>query len=255
MQQKENILVILAVIFLVGVIATVVFLLGNSFVSDNVLFLSDLGEMVKESREVAEFSKISLNGCGHIILSQEDQESLKIEAKEKIIKNIKTEVRNNTLYIDYEKSFLKQACSFNTGDISYYLAVKDITEIDINGSGNIRSQATITTDVLSIDIDGSGNVAVPLELTSLKVNIEGSGNFNLSGQADNQDIKIAGSGKYLAGDLISQTVKINIEGSGKVEVNAQQSLDVSIAGSGSVYYLGTPKINQTISGSGKIQGF
>jgi len=90
--------VTILVVLVVIAVAIIAFLIG----SRGGFFLSlpqDLGSEVEESRDVSGFSKVDLSGCGNIFLTQGDEESLKIEAKEKLMEYIITEVSNDTLYI------------------------------------------------------------------------------------------------------------------------------------------------------------
>ena len=56
--------------------------------------------------------------------------------------------------------------------------------------------------------------------------------------AASQDIDIAGSGDYQAGDLESKEVKIDVGSSGSAIVNVSDELGAGVVGGGSVGYIG-----------------
>ncbi|MBS3788715.1 DUF2807 domain-containing protein [Candidatus Bipolaricaulota bacterium] len=61
------------------------------------------GELVTETRTISEISTVRLNGQGRIILNQEDEESLTIEAEENVISLIDTTVSGDTLTVEFNK--------------------------------------------------------------------------------------------------------------------------------------------------------
>ncbi|HEY9468077.1 MAG TPA: DUF2807 domain-containing protein [Propionibacteriaceae bacterium] len=92
-----------------------------------------------------------------------------------------------------------------------------------------------------------------LATPGLSTDISGSAAITASGTADDQDLKISGSGRFEAEQLRSKTVKVDMSGSGIVSVYASDVLDIHMSGSGTLTYTGDPKqVTQQISGSGKL---
>lgn len=234
MYKQGNGLVIMLVVLLGLALVSIAFLIGSGY-GKNIGLNLDLGEVITETREVEGFSKVVLKGCGNILVNQGEEEGLEIEAQEGAMEYITSEVKDNTLYLEYNRTFLNHLCGLLSTDINYTLGIKDFNGVTIEGSGSVVAKDIITD--------------------ALDIKVEGSGNFEMTGTSTTQTIKIIGSGKYLAKDLVSQTTEIDIAGSGRIEVNVKDELDVDIAGSGNVYYIGQPKINQSIAGSGKIESF
>jgi Putative auto-transporter adhesin, head GIN domain len=113
------------------------------------------------------------------------------------------------------------------------LTVKELTGVAVSGSGSV-TMSKIATAALSTNISGSGSVTA-------------------SGTAEDQNLKISGSGRFQAEQLTSKTVKVDISGSGVASVRASDVLDIQMSGSGTVTYTGDPKqVTQQVSGSGKV---
>ncbi len=234
-------------------------------------FTRGSGKVVTETREVSNFSRVSLSGSGELTITQGDQESLEIEAEDNIMLRIKTEVKGETLFIGIESIGWWNVIP--TRPIKFYLSMKDIASLDLSGSGNVNASSieterldvavsgsgdiaidSLTAEKLEVDISGSGNVTMDsLTAEALEVYISGSGKCNLAGQVTEQEIDISSSGKYLAAKLESQTVTVKVSGSGNVTVWASDTLDVKISGSGNVEYYGDPDVTQDISGSGSLK--
>ena len=117
--------------------------------------------------------------------------------------------------------------------IKYSVTVKDLTGVAVSGSGSVTMSKIATA--------------------ALNTNISGSGSITASGTADDQSLKISGSGRYQAEQLTSKTVKVDISGSGVASVRASDVLDIQMSGSGTLTYTGDPKqVTQQVSGSGKV---
>ena len=185
--------------------------------------------VVTEDRDVSDFSKIVIKGSGNLNIEQGDEESLTIKTTKNIIPYITTTVSNETLEIGIKP----RATIIPIGVVNYYLKVKDLNAITVEGSANVNSSRLYTDN--------------------LEINIYGSGDIELAGRVEKQLIQISGSGNYSAKDLESRECVIEISGSGDSVINVNDSLDITISGSGDVSYIGNPSINQAISGSGDVR--
>lgn len=202
------------------------------------------GRIMTASPAVSGFEAVTLAGNGLIILSQGQSEALTIEADDNILPHIETQVRNGVLIIGYDDQ------DWNTfyrpsQPIRFNLTVKDLTALNVSGSGEIRG-ANITTDRLELNLSGSGHVAIEsLEATDLTVDVSGSGEIDLAGRVDRQTVELAGMGAYRAGDLDSRVTRVTVSGSGQATVWAQERLTIDVSGSGQVNYYGDPSIIQS----------
>ncbi len=214
--------------------------------------------MKKEVRSVENFSKIRFKDFGTLYLTQGEQESLTIEADQQMLDELTAEVNNGTLFLGVEDDWLdrigKAISSFLAGEqnkVYYHLTVKKLEQIHISGNCNLECESLKSTD-LALKVSGLGDLTFGrLDCNTLDVRISGRGEFSAAGRADEQQVRISGSGEYMAGDLASQSLRIIISGQGNATVRVAESLDITISGMGQVNYYGRPKLRQVISGLGK----
>jgi hypothetical protein len=208
------------------------------------------GKTIKESRAVSDFNKVSLSGSGLVVIKQGEKESLTIEASEKLMEYISTEVVDSELqlsYKDYPSSY------FPTDKVKFYLTLSEVEKVTLNGSGKFEGSVG-KADELELIVNGSGKMDLNLEAEQLTAELTGSGSFKLEGTATTQQVLVSGSGSFSGRDLKGKAAKVALAGSGSVEVNVSDELDVSLDGSGSVRYLGNPKLGETdVSGSGRFE--
>ena len=187
------------------------------------------GAVRTETRTVSGFSAVELGGTGDVTIQQNGTESLTISAEENILPLLTSEVVDGTL-----KLGVKDGANLGaTQPITYQITMKNLSALDLGGSGN--------------------QTATGVKTTSLRVRIAGSGAVTTSGTADAQEIQIAGSGTYRGLGLTSRTASVDSAGSGSVELAVSDTLDVKILGSGTVTYAGSPRVTQSIMGSGTLR--
>ena len=214
--------------------------------------------MKKEVRPVENFSKVHFKDFGTLTLSQGDQEALTIEAEEEVLAELTSEVKNGTLILgigeDWWDRLGKWITSVFSGEqhsVLYHLTVKNLDELNISGNCQLNCDSLVSED-LSIKVSGLGDLTFKhLDCSHLDVRISGRGEFSAAGRADRQQVRISGSGEYLAGNLASQTLRLVISGQGNATVRVAENLDITISGLGQVNYYGRPKLRQVISGLGK----
>lgn len=208
--------------WLIGIITCALFVAGCTLIRGS-------GNLQTETRQVSNFSAITLSTSGTLIIEQTGTESLTITAEDNLLPYITSEVSNGRLILGTRPNTGLQT----TQEITYRLTVKDLKEIEVSGSGNVQS-SSINTD-------------------QLKALVSGSGNITLTGTAQQQDVTVSGSGSYEGANLQGTEATVTVSGSGNAVVNASDRLTARVSGSGSITYLGNPQVTENISGSGSVR--
>jgi hypothetical protein len=155
------------------------------------------GNMLTETRPVSGFSAIRMDGAGQLLISQGSVESLEIEAEDNLIDELTTEIQGNTLVLGFQDRPWRKAI-LPTKPIVYTLTVTDLSELTLNGAGDLQIDS-LTTDALTLEINGAGNINLAaLSAQDLTVNFIGTGSIEVSGMVTNQTISLDGAGNYQA---------------------------------------------------------
>ncbi len=139
-------------------------------------------------------------------------------------------------------------------EISIYIAVPNLQEIDYNGSGNIVFQNTVYADRFYINMfNASGSIQAKLvaNLVELKVH-SGPGDIQASGSANDIVLFNGGNGQVDALQLSSKSGLAVNRSTGKIQVQVSDQLKAEIYESGSILYRGNPSINLKKEGSGML---
>ncbi|MEO5648414.1 MAG: head GIN domain-containing protein [Ginsengibacter sp.] len=193
--------------------------------------VSGSGEIITETRNVANFYNVSVSGSSNVFITRGDNFEVKVKAYENIIPYLETKIQDGTLLIAF-----KDNSNVSNDNSEIFITMPSLNSVATSGSGNITSAGEFL---------GSGN---------FKASVSGLGNISLgSGTAGNFQINISGSGNVKSFGLKAQQTVVNIEGSGNAEVTVLQNLNATINGSGNVYYKGNPAtVTSRVSGSGQV---
>ena len=210
------------------------------------------GKIVKETRDVSNYSQVVFSAPGELTIQQNGYEGLVIEADDNLLGYIRTRVQGNVLYIYEEPDIIHL---YPSKPIRYTLDVTALTYVTLNGSGVIRSNELIASN-LDFDLNGSGDIMVAaVKSQSTTLDLDGSGEYRLgsfiTGQfalsldgsgditmqevvAKTADLSIDGSGKLVMADVIADTLRMRIDGSGDSTLSGEvKHQAITIHGSGS----------------------
>lgn len=203
----------------------------------------------QEKRDVSGFNKISYSIAGDLEITQGDKEELILIGESDDLEKIITRVDDGNLKIYTKINFSHQ------GKVKVKVTVKELDELSLAGSGNVKFMTDLKTSEFEMDLSGSGNINCEnITGKEVEISLAGSGNIYMGGELEEElEISIAGSGNVDCANLKAKEVEVSIAGSGNAKVWATNELESNIVGSGSVYYKGNPIVDAETSGSGKTK--
>ena len=188
--------------------------------------IGDDGPRTTQTRDVAAFTRIDNSASVDVRLHVGGRQKLLVRAGEKVIDDVRTEVRDGTLHLSFDHD------GFGGNDLIVEATVPRLTGIEASGSGDI-------------DVDG-------IDAGSFQVRSDGSADLSLAGTAAQLAVDLDGSGDADLERLDAREARVAVGGSGDVDVRAGERLDVRVDGSGDVRYHGDPQLTQHVDGSGDL---
>lgn len=207
-----------------------------SILSLSVLFLScnkssirGSGSAVTETRTVAPFTGVRIEGSGTAIISQGAQQNVEVTGYQNLVPIFRTTVSNGVLVLKFDDDY-----NIRNNNIETRITIPVLNYASINGSGTIRIN-NFNGASLEAEINGSGDIyAVNDTYASARLRINGSGTIH-------------------GRELTTANANTEISGSGRIDVTCTAKLDANIHGSGEINYWGQPaEVNTSVSGSGKV---
>ncbi len=209
-------------------------------------------KVVRESRPVAGFSRVTLAGTGTLRISQGERESLTVESTTEMLEKTTSEVRDGELTLGLKRGAWLSGVRDKSSTIIFELTMKEVNCISLSGVGGIEA-GPVRTGKLSLVVSGSGTLVVHgLSADGLDVTLSGAGSCEVDGKTTSQDVIVSGAGDYRAGGLESATAKVSISGAGNAEVRVADTIDAVVSGAGNVTCCGEPTVFRRVTGVGRI---
>lgn len=215
-----------------------------------------MAERKTETRELGEFSRISMRGVSKLFIGQGKEQHVSIEGDEIAISRITTHVTDGRLVIDVGRDWMEKISAgfdfFSTNDIRINITVKDLEELEVTVAADVEMGPFKTRD-LTLKLVGASNIKVEdLQADSLNTDLPGAGRISVSGKVSDQTMTLAGAGNFSGHKLKSKTAKVSLSGVGSAQLWVTGELDVTIAGVGSVEYYGNPHVKQSLTMLGRV---
>lgn len=193
--------------------------------------ISGSGTVSTESRNVANFYNVSVNGSSKVYIVPGNSFDVKVKAYENILPFIETKIQNGSLWIGYINN-----ANITNDNSEVYISMPLLNGVSVSGDANIDVTGNfLNSDNFTASVSGSGNIAIA------------------NGAATNYQIKISGSGNVKSFGFTAQNAIVSIDGSGNAELSVVLSLKATINGSGNVYYKGNGvAVDSKLSGSGQV---
>jgi hypothetical protein len=212
---------------------------------------------INESRDIKDITRVILRDYGQLFITQGEEESLRIEGQEEVVRTVVTYVNNGELVLDIQTGWFDKALNaltstFEGQSLKYHLSVKKLEGIYISGAGRVKMQG-LKTPSIYITLKGAGELILSdLEAGLIDVEMPGAGVISLSGKTDILQVAMKGAGSLDAPKLETREARVSMRGVGKASVWATQSLDATVDGVGAIDYYGNPQVRQNITGLGKV---
>jgi hypothetical protein len=135
-----------------------------------------------------------------------------------------------------------------------YVSMKNINELQVNGTGKIISENSIASDNILLAVNGNGSIDVDLKGNIIKAEVAGSGDLKIKGYATSVDALLSGTGSLHAFECPLETAKVKVTGSALCELTVSNTIEATVLGSGMVKHKGNTKNTQKkVYGSGSVE--
>jgi hypothetical protein len=197
--------------------------------------------IVKEVREVPDFSGIDVGGAFDILLSQADVTKVVIETEKENLDKIHTIVKNGVLEIS-SKSIKK------SDKLNVYITTPKIDKISIHGAADLKGLTGIHGTELVIRASGASDTKLDVDYDKVNSNVSGAASLVLSGKTGIHTIVVSGAGDVNAGKLLTEVSSATVSGAGSARVNAVTEVVSNTSGAGTIDLVSKPETLTIVSG-------
>jgi hypothetical protein len=187
----------------------------------------DAGPTTTQTRDVDAFTRVKAEDQVDVNLRVGEPRHVRVRAGAKVIHDVRTEVRDGTLYVSYDGPGIRD------GRLLVEVAAPAVDAIAISGASDVRVDG-LAAEALDVRVTGAGDIAADGRVGRLALDISGAGDADLA-------------------DLVAKEARVELSGAGDADVRASDRLDAEVSGAGDLAYRGDPSVNQRITGSGEIE--
>jgi hypothetical protein len=192
------------------------------------------GNVVEETRDLGEFSKISVSRGMNVYITQGTSTKVTVKADENLLKVIDTYVDDETLKVSCTK-MIRNATSNKV-----YVTVTDLENIKSTSGSNIFSEDSLRTGNLEIKSTAGSNVRLSIETGDLNVSASAGSNIFLKGMAKSVVMKANSGSNIKAGDLQTGNCEVKVSSGANIWIKVQNGLNARASSGGNIWYSGEP---------------
>lgn len=207
------------------------------------------GNVVTEERTTSSnFSIIKATEGLEVLLTQNDNESIIVEADANLHNLILTEIEDDVLKIHTKKNIGK--CKAKKVLVNF----KDISKIIATSGSNVYTTKTIDVEMLDLKTTSGSDMTVAVNARTLHCESTSGSDLKLSGKTDLLIAEATSGSDIKAGELIAQSSKVKATSGADITINTAKELIASATSGGDVKYYGNPeKVTKNNSVSGSIK--
>lgn len=206
------------------------------------------GNVTIQERQVADFDAIKVSCAINLIVSQGDQQSVKVETDENLQDRIITKVTNGTLNLSCDKVT-------NASKLNVIVTVVKLSKLDASGASKVTGTTPVKSDVFGLYTSGAAKATMNIEAGNFNsetsgaasniitlvaktanTEISGAGTMVLKGSAEQHNTEVSGAGNLKALEFVTDNTSAEVSGAGNAKVMARKQLKANLSGAGTVTY-------------------
>ena len=197
-----------------------------------------------------DFSKISASEGLEVILSQNNENSIKVQADENLHQYIITEVVDETLKIHTSNQIGKAEAK------KIYVNFKTLSNINSSSGSNIISSNEINANKISIKATSGSNQNIYVASENLYCSSSSGASINLKGKSNIINATSSSGSSINAIELLSSSCKTNTSSGASIKVYCSSEINSKASSGSSIKFDGNPKqISKTKNSGGKISTY
>lgn len=237
--------IILCTKFIVALIVALLF--TSCRYSLNISGIDGNGNVKTEKRTVtSSFTKIEAKRGVEVIIQQDSNVDIEVEADENLLSHILTTVENGILIITTDENI------DNYDALTIRVKLPTIESLEASSGANITNNNVLLGKQLSITSSSGSEIEVNTEYEAITADASSGSNQTLTGKTLKLNASTSSGSQINADNLLSNDVIANASSGSSLDINSLVSLKASASSGAEIDYRGkakTVKIDETSGGS------
>lgn len=173
-----------------------------------------------------------------IIINQNNDQTITVEADENLHDLILTEIKGNTLKIHCKKNIGRATSK------KVFVSLPDIKKLESNSGADVWSMGVIKANTLHLKTSSGADIEVEVETTDLYLETSSGSDIEVSGKTTNVTAHASSGSDIDAAQLEAINASAEATSGADITVYSSEKIDIRSNSGGDVSYRGNPAIVQ-----------
>ena len=219
------------------------------------------GTIVTRTIPAPDFEKISASRAVKVIITDEIEDRIRIEADDNLMDHIVAEASGDELRISIDPKIN------SVSDIHVTVTVPDngriraleasstalgAADISLEASSAANINAAVKAGVCSLEATSASKIKAAVEAGECRINASSAAKIKLSGRADAARAELSSASKLAAAELVVKQWKIDTSSAASARIHCTEQLDAEASSGSSIHYEGDCSTDITKSSGGSV---
>lgn len=188
-------------------------------------------------------NSVSVSAGIHLIITQGNTESARIEADQEYINEILVESSGGNVNIKWRKQtgFFSK---WKNREAKVYLNYKKLNNVSASSGSLLKSTNILKTDRLLVEVSSGANLTLQMSCNDLEVNTSSGSNVKLSGSARNISVDSSSGSTVSALEVNSEYAKAEASSGANIKISVSKGIEASASSGGNISYKGNAALNK-----------
>ncbi len=192
------------------------------------------GEVITRTRNVKDFSSISVSNGLDLYIQQGAKTSVMVETHENLHDIIRTEVVNGELNIFTDERIITKAKKI-------YVTVNNLSALSCEAGSDTYIKEVFKTESIDISVSSGADARLNLDATKVMLDVSSGASAKLFGKTHEFICESSSGSNIYAYDFISDICTAHASSGGDAKVFAKESIKARASSGGDVSYMGDPQ--------------
>ncbi len=206
------------------------------------------GNIVSENRDTRDFDGVRVGGGFDVQITKGATYSVRIEADDNLIKNIKTEVNDGILIIKSRDHSLRDA------HLKAIITTPELNRIDASAGASVKvNGAFASSKEASYEASSGAHIMADINTPEVTTNASSSGEITLTGKTRQFHGNASSGGTIDAKNLLSEISNVEGSSGASIKVYASVQLEANASSGATISYKGGGNVKKSVSSGGSVE--
>ena len=207
------------------------------------------GTIVTRTIPAPDFEKISASRAVKVIITDEIEDRIRIEADDNLMDHIVAEASGDELRISIGPKIN------SVSDIHVTVTVPDngkIRALEASSASEITCATALGATDISLEASSAANINAAVKAGVCSLEATSASKIKLSGRADAARAELSSASKLAAAELVVKQWKIDTSSAASARIHCSEQLDAEASSGSSIHYEGDCSTDITKSSGGSV---